>query len=90
MTLFYIVQDVIHYTSSVISLSTTTVLLYLIVKHSPRELQNVYRWLLFYVSATDAMTTITLVLGNFRPVANPWLSTVGRCPRSITQFIYKQ
>jgi hypothetical protein len=77
MTLFYAIQDAIHYTSSAISLLTTAILLYLIVKRSPREM-SVYRWLIFYISATDALTTITLLLGNFRLVGMLWYTLVGK------------
>ncbi len=74
--LFYAVQDTIHYTSGSFSLIATALLLYLIVKNSPPEMA-VYRWLLFYLSATDALTTITLLLGNFRPIASILYSCVG-------------
>jgi hypothetical protein len=59
-----IATAIIHWASSSISLLSTSCLFYLIIKKSPKELRQ-YRWLLFYVSAMDAATTLVFLLADF-------------------------
>jgi hypothetical protein len=37
------------------------------VKHSPKEM-NVYRWFVFYLSATDATTNAILLIADIEPL----------------------
>ncbi len=78
--------SIIHYSASAISLSTTAILFFLIIKHSPQRM-NVYRWLLFCNSATDALTTITILLGNFHIVGFLYFSLVGNETIALAIFI---
>jgi hypothetical protein len=63
MDIFYVV----HYICGFISLLSTAFLLFLVVKHSPKEM-NVYRWFVFYLSATDATTNAILLIADIEPL----------------------
>jgi hypothetical protein len=57
----------IRYIAGILSLSSTALLLFLILRHSSKEM-SVYRWLIFYLSATDALTSVVILIADFQPI----------------------
>jgi hypothetical protein len=55
-----------HYGCVSVSFIATPLLFYLIFKHSTRDM-SVYRWFIFYLSATDILTAIVYFLPDFTP-----------------------